>query len=627
MYYLIENGEVKKRLVKHTDEDIQRLSNLNIYSIDTETAGLDPFNDRLLTVQIGNSEMQYVIPVNRNTKSLLKRVLGLTYNKQSILHNASFDLKFLWSNGLDTGPVYDTMIAEQVLNMGLYDTKKGKFSLKELIKKYMYEEVSKEIRDTFHGKTYKRFRITQDQILYAAKDIEHLEEIQRMQLNRARQYGYVNDNDFYDIHTVFGLEMRLVKALTRIEYNGIYIDVNRLKQVEQQLNEHLKNIEKQLIEKFTEDKRFNEFIDRQLDLFSNEKKLSINLLSPQDRLRIVKKLFPNISTTNKDILYEKKEKDSTGIIVLLIEYSETVKAITAFTKALPAHINPKTGRIHTSFFQVLSANRIASRNPNLQNIPSKGKVGKLIRDCFVAPEGKKIVGGDYSGCELRIIAQLSKDPNWIKIFNEDRDLHGELCALTFDIPIDKVRDPFPMNPKIDYRTVQKTVNFGLAYGMGPQKLGNRIGVSTEKASEIIDKFFRISSRVKEFLDRLERFAQKNKYIVTPRPYLRRRFLPYNDQDFKQKSAVGRKGKNTPIQGGNGEIIKLAIVMIDDYIQKYDYPAMIINTIHDEIQTEVVEDKAEEWRQIMQDIMTRAGSIIIKDIPALVECKISDKWEK
>lgn len=589
-------------------------------AVDTETSGLDPFNDRLLSIQLGNSEVQYVITNPLAHKEEIEKVFQK--DLLFIFHNASFDLKFLWANGFDIGPLYDTMIAEQVLNMGLYDTKKGQFSLKELVSKYIGDELKKEVRSTF-----RTARFSKEQIEYAAKDVEYLCRIKDIQIEKASKYGYVDKENLHNYYTVFGLEMCLTRALARIEYNGIYVDTKKLGRAKEELEAHLNNIEQRIIEKFLQHKKFSRFVSRQLDLFSDKRSLAINLSSPQDKLEVVKLLFRNIDTTNKDVLYEYKEKDKTGILELLIEYSETKKALSAFIDALPEHINSKTERIHTSFFQVLSANRIASRNPNLQNIPARGRAGELIRGCFVAPPNKKIVGGDYSGCELRIIAELSQDRNWLTIFNEGRDLHSELCALTFNIPIDKVREPFHINPKLKYRDVQKTINFGLAYGMGPQKLAARIGVSVDEAKDIINKFFSISQGVKTLLDRLERFTQDKKYIVTPRPYLRRRWLPYDSTNFKQKSAVGRKGKNTPIQGGNGEIIKLALVLLNNVIEANNYPVKIVNTIHDEIQTEVDGDFAEEWKNIMQEIMVQAGQTIIRSIPVEIDCKITDKWEK
>ena len=284
-----------------------------------------------------------------------------------------------------------------------------------------------------------------------------------------------------------------------------------------------------------------------------------------------------------------------------------------------------------------STGRISMASPNLAQIPSKGELGKTIRSCFI-PRSKDyvIVGGDYSGMELRIIAEFSQDPLWIKTFQEGGDLHSILCCETFGIELSKVKTPFYANPDITYRDVQKTIDFGLAYGMSEFKLSSTIQVSVEEAKKIINKFFSKVPKVKQFLDYLGHLTKTRGYIRTSAPYSRVRLFPkwnYLQNNFKSKNAdkwygeMERAGKNSPIQGTNGDIIKLALINMQDVIEKENWDVRILLSVYDEIQTETHRSIAEKWRIRQSQIMIDAAKTIIKTIPVEVDCKISEYWQK
>lgn len=232
-------------------------------------------------------------------------------------------------------------------------------------------------------------------------------------------------------------------------------------------------------------------------------------------------------------------------------------------------------------------------------------------------------------CELRIIAEFSQDPVWLKVFKEGGDLHSELCAKTFGIPIEDVRKPSHFKADIDYRSIQKTINFGLAYGMSKFKLADTMEIDVEVADEIIQKFFNAVPQVKEFLDKLGELGKKRGFIRSPKPYNRYRWFDGwdNSDDFKRQGEIERASKNMPIQAGNADLTKLAMVELYDEIKRNNYPVDIIHTVHDEIQCEVDEDFAEEWAGIMQRIMLESGRIIVKQIPMSVDCTVSDHWTK
>lgn len=232
-------------------------------------------------------------------------------------------------------------------------------------------------------------------------------------------------------------------------------------------------------------------------------------------------------------------------------------------------------------------------------------------------------------CELRIIAEFSKDPVWTQIFKSGGDLHSELCAMTFDIPLSQVKQPSRFKPDLKYRDIQKTINFGLAYGMSEYKLADTIEQPVDIARQIIDSFFSKVPKVKQFLDRLGYLAKTRGFIRTPKPYGRIRWFEgyENTDDFKRQGEIDRAGRNTPIQGGNADMTKLALVMLYKEIKKNKYPVKIVMQVYDEIQTEADEEFAEEWAPIMSQIMKDAAAVILKNIPMEVDCGVFDHWSK
>ena len=292
-------------------------------------------------------------------------------------------------------------------------------------------------------------------------------------------------------------------------------------------------------------------------------------------------------------------------------------------------INKDTGRIHYNVWQILSTGRISVSEPNLNQIPSKGELGKQIRNCFIPQKGYKIVGGDFSGMELRIIAEFSKDPLWVNAFKEGQDLHSVLCAATFDIPITDVKKETPFKKGVTYRDIQKTINFGLAYGMSKFKLADTMQISVNDADNIIKRFFKVVPDVERFLFTLGELAKARGFIKTGKPYSRIRwFQGFDNKDnFARLGEIERAGKNSPIQGTNGDIIKLALIETQDFIDTNNLPINILLSVYDEIQTECPEDISVWWKSKLDEIMVKSAQQVIKTIPIVVDCKISDYWDK
>lgn len=228
--------------------------------------------------------------------------------------------------------------------------------------------------------------------------------------------------------------------------------------------------------------------------------------------------------------------------------------------------------------------------------------------------------------ELRIIAEFSQDPLWLEAFRNGGDLHSILCSKTFNIPIEDVKKPFHGNPDITYRDVQKIINFGLAYGMTKYKLADTMQIDIDSADKIINNFFSIVPKVKEFLNNLGKLGTSRGYIRTGYPYRRVRFFP-NYENPNYFGNIERASKNTPIQGTNGDIIKLALINVQNEIDKNNWPVKIILAVYDEINTECREDLSEKWKSKLEEIMIESAKVCIKSIPTIVDCKISDYWQK
>ena len=236
--------------------------------------------------------------------------------------------------------------------------------------------------------------------------------------------------------------------------------------------------------------------------------------------------------------------------------------------------------------------------------------------------------------ELRLIAEASQDPLWLNSFNNGEDLHAVLCSKLFKIPITDVKKPFPLKPDITYRDVIKTINFGLAYGMSEYKLSNTIKVTKEEALKIINEYFEVVPLVEQYLKNSGNFAKKYGVSYTIGPIKRPRYFDMEIlkslTDSEKKIRLGsyeRQGKNSAIQGANSDWIKLSIIYLYNFIQEKKYPAKLVLTVHDELVSSVREDLAEEWLNIQEEQMIKAGRFFIKSIPIVVESKIGDYWQK
>jgi len=607
---------------------LQFMRTEQVYGVDTETTGawnmrndltsLQIMRNDLISLQVGNEEVQYVVDWQSMSTAERMEILNEMAKPRAtkVLQNAKFDLKFFMQYGVYLLNIYDVMVAECLIYAGRKQ-EKGFFALDAIAARYSDMRLDKSVRGKIHIEG-----LTGRVIRYGAADVECLIPIMRG-THLKLQSLHMAKEDHQDPHTVLGIENRSCLAFAMMEFNGLKLDLVKWEQIKEELKESIIRIEKELDKIVVESDLFTGMGMRQLDLFSDTVETRINWGSWQQKLPLLKQINPEIQDTSERSL--SVHKNEHPIIPKLIEYAKTTKLYNGFAKTMPKMINPVTNRIHTSFWQNQSTGRVSTDSPNLQNIPARSEMGGRMRECFIHEEGWKIVGGDYSGCELRVMAEFSQDPLWLKVFNEDGDLHSELCAKTFNIPISDVKTMSPYGVK--YRDVQKTINFGLAYGMSEYKLADTLQISIEEARTIINQFFAVVPTLKAFLNKLGRFAVRKGFSRTPPPYGRIRWFDKYKGSPKQRGEVEREGKNHPIQGANADMVKLALANCYEYIVNHGLTdhVKLMHTIHDEIQTEAREDIAEIWAVELQNIMVEAASVIIKSIPMVVDVKIGDNW--
>jgi len=616
----------------------------SIIGVDTETTGYDCYNDSVLSLQIGNKNKQFVIDTTTIPLHTLKDLFN-SKEKIFIFQNAQFDLRFFYYFDIYPEKIYDTLLAECIITGGFGDNEDVKevknllshdvadkyvdrhLSLDYLADKYCGVYLDKSIRGNIHKEG-----LSDRVIKYGAGDVEVLPEIRLKQLEVLKEY-----ETKYNIGLdVLDLENKVVKVFSRMAFNGVKVNADKYtKEVIKVAKAEVEKTIHALDATVHNEPTLVKYRIHQGNLFFQDRTTEINWNSSAQKLEILRALYPNLKNTSSPTI-RKEVKHPIG--KNLLNYNKFKKLEAAFGDKFLANINKTTLRMHPSIWQILSTGRISMNNPNLLQIPARGDLGTTIRSCFIPEFGNKIVGGDYSGFELRIIAEFSQDPLWLKTFREGGDLHSILCSETFDIPLSNVKQPFPYNKNITYRDVQKTIDFGLAYGMSEFKLADTIGVSISQAKALIKKFFSKVPAVAKFLDELGELGKRRGYIKIPNPYGRIRFFPkwnlirdfpYETEGvaFNWKGEIERASKNTPIQGVNGTVIKLALIRVQEIIDRNQYPVKILLSVYDEIQTECKEDFAEEWKNILENCMIEAGQEIIKTVPIVADCSISDYWKK
>lgn len=525
-----------------SDEDARKAMNYidkyDVINIDTEATDLNPYKAKLSLVQMGVIGKAFVFDVRHDTDNSSLNIETLfpllkDKTKLKVLQNAVFDMNlFKLKHGFYLENIYDTMLVEQLLTLGLH----SKTSLDYLVAKYLGLKMEKQTRGTFTD-YYQKFKTYQ--LEYSANDVLVLPEIRNLQLPLIEKHG---------LEDACRLEFEFTKSLCEMELNGIMLDVDKWRLIMEEVESERVLVEEKINRRLAP-------LDNQTTLFGIS---LIDTSSPAQLKKALNKLgFPLLSTDVKEL----QKFKGTELIDNILSYRKLSKLITTYGESLLERINGITNRLHTEFRQMVATGRMSSSRPNLQNIPKKQK----FRSCFVASPGYKLITSDMSGAELRILGNLSEDPMFIDAYSRGIDLHSKTASDMFDLPLEDIKTKYN-----DYRGIAKTLNFGLIYGLSKFGLSVRLGVSEKEAEDIINKYFKKYRGIKKYLDRAAKEGVYKRHSRTISG--RKRFYtlpPYTDPNFKRiKAGIERQAKNAAIQGCvcAGSVVK-GKGYIEDQVEK------------------------------------------------------------
>jgi len=595
-YRLIENEAQLRDLV-------QQLSSQPAFVFDLETSSLDFTEAQVAGIALSWKESEaYYIPIHHpDIKIDQNKVFSLISpvfenpDVGKIAQNVKFDVMILEEQGIAVEGIYfDTMIAAYLLNPT------GQLKLDKLSEEYLnYEMIHIE---ELIGKGKKQLKMTDIPAnlvsKYAAEDADITFRLYRILKPKIGEYGM--DDLFYN------LEMPLVRVLMAMEKQGVALDVPLLNDLSYQLENQLKELEVGIYEMAGE---------------------TFNLNSPQqmgpvlfDRLQIHKDLGLKRAPKTKTGQYSTAESvlerySDHPIVANIMEYRKLSKLKNTYIDALPKLINPRTGRLHTSYNQTVAATgRLSSSNPNLQNIPIRTELGREIRKAFIpSQQDYVILSADYSQIELRIMAHLSEDPAMIESFLKDEDIHTATAMRIFNLPAEAVTS--------DHRRKAKEINFGIMYGMSRYGLAQRLNITPDEAQEFIADYMATFPGIHRYMTQIVEIAREQGYVETM--LHRRRYLnEIRSQNRQIREFAERTAINTPIQGSAADLIKKAMIEIYQVINDEQWPVRMLLQVHDELVFEVQKKRAEEFAKRVKTVME--NSLKLK-VPIKVDCGIGANW--
>jgi DNA polymerase-1 len=398
------------------------------------------------------------------------------------------------------------------------------------------------------------------------------------------------------------LELPLVPVLSKIERNGAFVSIKKLRAQSQEIAIRLAELESQACE--LAGQPFNLASPKQLG----------EILFEKLELPVIKKTPKGAPSTAEEVLVELA--NDYELPAVLIEHRGLAKLKSTYTDKLPEMVDTRTGRVHTSYHQAVTATgRLSSSDPNLQNIPIRTQEGRRIRQAFIAPEGRKIVAADYSQIELRIMAHLSSDAGLLHAFANELDVHSATAAEVFDVSLDEVTT--------DQRRKAKAINFGLIYGMSAFGLAKQIGVARGEAQEYIDRYFARYPGVADYMDATRAIAHEQGYVETLLG--RRLYLPeINARNKQRQLAAERTAINAPMQGTAADIIKLAMIDVDAWLTETALDAKMIMQVHDELVFEVADEACET---LCNNVTERMANVIELQVPLLTEVGVGANWDE
>ena len=395
------------------------------------------------------------------------------------------------------------------------------------------------------------------------------------------------------------IEMPLIKVLGKMQYNGIHLDKQELVEFGNKIKQSIEELKNKIYEMCGQE--FNINSTQQLG----------KVLFEDLKLPVYKKTKSGYST-DVDVL--EKLKGEHPVIEKILEYRTLVKLNSTYVEGLLPYVNKKTKRIHSYFHQTITATgRISSTEPNLQNIPTRIELGKQLRKAFKPEEGYIYIDADYSQIELRVLAHISQDENMINAFKNDEDIHRQVASQVFGVPMEEVTK--------EQRSAAKAVNFGIVYGISDFGLAEQLGIGRKKAKQYIEQYKEKYIGIKNFMENIVEEAKEKGYVETL--FHRRRQIPeLSSNNYMVRQFGARAAMNTPIQGTAADIMKIAMINLDDKLKQTKADAKLILQVHDELIIECKKEQKEQVKQILQESMENAAKL---SIPLKVEISEAKNW--
>ena len=600
------SGEYTIILDEKTFEQwLDRLKNSELFAFDTETTSLNYMEAEIVGVSfaVEAGKAAYVpcghdyidAPAQLSRETVLSKLKPLLEdeNQKKVGQHLKYDRNVLLNYDITlNGIAFDTMLESYVTN-----SVASRHDMDSLASFYLDKQ-------TIHftdiaGKGAKQLTFNQIALEqagpYAAEDADIT-----LQLHQTLKPLMEQAPSLVEVYQT--IENPLIPILSDIERQGALIDAKQLGQQSLEIGERLVALEKEAFDLAGEP--FN---------LSSPKQLGVILFEKLEH-PIIKKTPKGAPSTAEEVLQELAL--DYPLPKILIEHRSLSKLKSTYTDKLPQMINPRTGRVHTSYHQAVAATgRLSSTDPNLQNIPIRTAEGRRIRQAFVAPAGYKLVAADYSQIELRIMAHLSDDAGLTNAFNHNLDVHRATAAEVFDTELDAVTT--------DQRRSAKAINFGLIYGMSAFGLAKQLGLGRHDAQQYIDRYFERYPGVKQYMEQTRAIAAEQGYVETI--FGRRLYLPeINAKNGMRRQAAERTAINAPMQGSAADIIKRAMIDVQRWLSKDNIDARIIMQVHDELVLEINQDIAEAVSQQLCEKMSQAASL---SVPLLVEAGIGDNWDE
>ena len=589
-YKLVENVEDAQKLCDF-------LLTKQFLSLDTETTSTNAIDAELvgLSFSVKEKEAWYVaVPANREEALRIVNIFKPLYENPVILkigQNIKYDLEVLANYGIELkGELWDTMIAHYLIQPELHHNMDY---MAEVYLNYQTIHIDELIGP--RGKNQKSMRdLSPTQVYeYAAEDADITLRLKNVLEPKLKEAGV--EHLFYEI------EMPLVRVLAEMEMNGVLIDTDSLKETSELFTSRLKKLEQRIYELAGEE--FN---------IASPKQVGDILFGKLQIIEKPKKTKTGQYVTNEETLQTLRTKHE--IVEKILEHRGLKKLMGTYVDALPKLINPRTGHIHTSFNQTITATgRLSSSDPNLQNIPIRGENGKEIRKAFIPEPGCQFFSADYSQIELRVMAHLSEDKNMIEVFREGKDLHAATAATIYKKDISEVSR--------DERTKSKRANFGIIYGITVFGLAERLEIDRGEARQLIDGFFQTFPQVHDYMERSKEIVRQKGYAETV--FHRRRYLPdIHSHNATVRGFAERNAINAPIQGSAADIIKVAMVRIYRRMKDEGLKSKMILQVHDELNFSVVPEEKERMERLVLEEMQ--GAFALK-VPLIADAGWGENW--